>query len=556
MKKTALCIAIAMLNSFCLFAQTPFYVPASGLVAWYPFKFNANDRSGNGINGTVTNASLTTDRFGNCNSAYYFNGSNAYISASSSSFNSLNHFTISFWLQVDNYPSAGSYMITKGNETSGGSPLSFRCYTGALPFQYLGTDNFISGTPVVRYATTSAFSSNNWHHLTLTYDGSDQIVYIDGTSSTSVSQTGSLRTNTDPLMIGARFFAGNLQDAFEGKLDDIGVWNRALTATEVADLYQGEGDIPNYLPATNLIAWYPFKFNANDKSGNAINGIVNSASLADDRFGNCNSAYYFNGTNAYIAAKSSLLDNLNQFTINYWYQIDAYPLSGSYMITKGDETSGGVPLSFRSYVGGSPFQYVGSDNFTTGTPPTRYATISSFSANDWHNFTMLYDGVSQKAYIDGVLTDSIPQSGTLVTNTDSIRFGARIYAGSLMNAYEGKLDDIAIWDVALTAADIAAIYNASATNTYTKKGYTGIVGTQTLQKYATLYPNPASKTITIETEQNGLGATYSIYNALGAIVKEGILMEFSNSMDVENLNSGVYTIMFSKNIAAIRFIKN
>ena len=64
-----------------IMAQIPSYIPTSGLAAYYPFTGNANDLSGNGHNGTVTGATLTTDRFGNPNSAYSFNGTSSYIYA-------------------------------------------------------------------------------------------------------------------------------------------------------------------------------------------------------------------------------------------------------------------------------------------------------------------------------------------------------------------------------------------------------------------------------------------------------------------------------------------
>ena len=64
------------------FGQTvPSYIPTSGLVGWWPFNGNANDESGNGNNGMVNGATLTSDRFGNTNSAYNFNGMNDFITA-------------------------------------------------------------------------------------------------------------------------------------------------------------------------------------------------------------------------------------------------------------------------------------------------------------------------------------------------------------------------------------------------------------------------------------------------------------------------------------------
>ena len=61
--------------------------------------------------------------------------------------------------------------------------------------------------------------------------------------------------------------------------------------------------LPSYLPSNGLVAWYPFNGNANDESGNGNghDGVVNGATLTDDRFGNVLSAYYLNGQTDYIA---------------------------------------------------------------------------------------------------------------------------------------------------------------------------------------------------------------------------------------------------------------
>lgn len=74
-------LAFLVLTSLHLSAQQvlPTYIPANGLVGWWPFTGNANDSSGNGNHGTVAYAALTTDRFGNLNSAYAFNGLNSKI---------------------------------------------------------------------------------------------------------------------------------------------------------------------------------------------------------------------------------------------------------------------------------------------------------------------------------------------------------------------------------------------------------------------------------------------------------------------------------------------
>jgi hypothetical protein len=101
MKKTILFLALGfLLTTQTLFAQVPSYVPTNGLVGYWPFNGNANDESGNGNNGVVNGASLTTDRFGNANSAYSFNGSSNYIQISDASALRLSEtdYTISVWI--------------------------------------------------------------------------------------------------------------------------------------------------------------------------------------------------------------------------------------------------------------------------------------------------------------------------------------------------------------------------------------------------------------------------------------------------------------------------
>ena len=97
MKKTLLTL-IAFILGLTAFSQIPNYVPQNGLVGWWPFNGNANDESGNGNNGTVNGATLTTDRFGNVNQAYGFDGNSQNIEVSNSSSLNPNELTISVWI--------------------------------------------------------------------------------------------------------------------------------------------------------------------------------------------------------------------------------------------------------------------------------------------------------------------------------------------------------------------------------------------------------------------------------------------------------------------------
>ncbi len=83
--------------------NVPAYVPTNGLVGWWPFNGNANDESGNGNNGTVNGATLTTDRFGILNRAYDFDGVNDRIKIPFNNIYSNDTGSVSLWMKKVNY---------------------------------------------------------------------------------------------------------------------------------------------------------------------------------------------------------------------------------------------------------------------------------------------------------------------------------------------------------------------------------------------------------------------------------------------------------------------
>ena len=99
--KIKLFLVSFLLNITISVAQTiPSYLPKNGLVGWWPFNGNANDESGNNNHGSIKRATLTTDRNGKVNSAYYFNNS-SYISVKNiPSLNNTTNFSISVWEQI------------------------------------------------------------------------------------------------------------------------------------------------------------------------------------------------------------------------------------------------------------------------------------------------------------------------------------------------------------------------------------------------------------------------------------------------------------------------
>ena len=211
----------------------------NGLVAYYPFNGNANDASGNGNNGIVYNATLTPDRFGSPASAYDFNGTNSYIDIpQNSGLNSLTtNFTLSAWIweQADN--TNGGYRIidkTLAKLSNGWLLDAFDCSSQTA--DRLRLQGVANNSCNVQGGTD--FSRMQWHHVVATVSGTNGSVYMDGILDGS-GNVGNIPVNTLDVFIGyAHVYQGaGAVNWFNGVIDDVRIYNRALSSNEVAQLY-------------------------------------------------------------------------------------------------------------------------------------------------------------------------------------------------------------------------------------------------------------------------------------------------------------------------------
>jgi len=238
-KKNLLLTGIAILGIITTtMAQIPSYVPTSGLVGWYGFNGNANDLSTNSNNGTVKGATLTTDRFGNANSAYSFNGISDYIEVvSSTSLSFTTAVSFSFWVNIPdltfNTTGLPERVPIGKQRTSSTQGINFetndKIGTAGTPQFYLN-----SGSSVVQYEDTKALGLNTWIHLVGTYDGTTVKLYSNNVLLGTSTGTLNLSSITENLFFGKD---GALGRFFKGKIDDIKIYNRALTDCDVDSLF-------------------------------------------------------------------------------------------------------------------------------------------------------------------------------------------------------------------------------------------------------------------------------------------------------------------------------
>ncbi len=460
------------------FNMTPKIVP-DGLVGWWTFDGGdmsngvALDRGGNARNAQLNNiATSTFYRLGKAGQAFNFDGSNDFASTTANTaLNGATQLTIAGWVKKNSLTSRGA-IFTRW--TSASNWLSIQLAT-------TNDFNFIVGNGGTTYGTLESPADTAWHHYALVYDGSQAtnatklIAYVDGVATT-LSFTGTIPT-TAPTMTNSDRLGYDTHNSLslDGVLDDVRLYNRALTPTEIRALAGAGGLKAGVSSATQLVRDYleaHWTFDGKyvgtgalrDASGRgrhgAPSGIATSTFYA---LGKVGQGAVFDGVDDYVDFGTGFA-NFQQTT----------PFSGSAWVktTAAEQvvimakfargTTAGWQFSLSNLPAGKPELILADASITN----FRMASAAN-AVNDgtWHHVAFTYDGSSSASgitiYIDG------EEAGTVVVNnTDpgaladsALRLGQR--AGTLLGYFSGGLDDIRIYSRELSATEIQALYRAT-----------------------------------------------------------------------------------------------
>ena len=232
-------------------------IPEEDLILYMPFNGNALDESGNLNNGSINGASLTTDRFGHDDSAYYFDGIDDYITISNNNLNPTSDVTFSFWFSpTEDWTASSDHQIffqsDIAGDTSGDFIISFNrtnCWSfpstddGKVNFELQGdfeNNNSIdcSAYGLTRVSsTTDTWDSNQWYNVSLIIDGGVMKIYVNGVLENTYVTNSSLFVENQLVHIG-RYFSPQHLSAFNGKIDDIRVYHSALNEEEIISIYE------------------------------------------------------------------------------------------------------------------------------------------------------------------------------------------------------------------------------------------------------------------------------------------------------------------------------
>lgn len=254
----------------CLSGSLIAQVPTNGLIGYWPFSGNAMDESGNGNNGIVHGATLASDRDGNTNSAYFFDGNSDYISIDPvSDVDEIGDFTISVWANcyswerqpdIANATVVDQQYVFDGHSHS--ETVSSDYIRDGFLINYKLTDDdtkYIMNT--IQIMESSSFFNfleigpevlNNWHHTIFIRTGNESYHYINGQLIDKDNPNSALLNMQHKWFIGT--FSGNNPNYsnfnynFHGKIDDLIIYNRAIDSLEVQNLYQNESNCYETIP--------------------------------------------------------------------------------------------------------------------------------------------------------------------------------------------------------------------------------------------------------------------------------------------------------------------
>ena len=423
MKNTLLLISILFSNL--LISQTPYYIPSNGLVGYWPFEGNANDVSNNLNSGMVHGATLTSDRFGNVNSAYLYNGINQWIDvANTNSLNPSNQITISVWVQTsvvqNNTGIVGKWNNFNGSIGNGQEQYAIQASSQGVYFD--------TKTSVQKNLAESniMYNNGNWHNYVGVWDGTIMKLYRDSILVNSTSQLGLISSFNQKLEIG-RYAGGQgnglNQNYFNGKIDDIGIWNRALNQQEITAIYKScsnpiatitpqsattfcEGNSVTLNASTGVgytYEWYNNNFQINNASGSSFTSFISGNYTVKVIDGTCNT----------FSAITNVI--VNQNPVVSLASLSSFINNNSNSITLVGTPNGGIYIG--SGVSGNSFnpQLSGLGNKTV----TYNYTNSNNCSGSASSSTIVYDTT-------GVVCTSYDT--TFITVTDTLIINAH-FAG-------------------------------------------------------------------------------------------------------------------------------
>lgn len=416
----------------------------NGLLARYDFSNNVLDQSGNNRNGLANTALFTKDRFGNSNSALSFNGVNQYVTLGN--WFNYQEFTISFWVNAGATQTNDYAELIDNNHTQFRSWFAQQDNTSNNLY-YFGAYGSPRGDVFFNLTST-------WNHLTFVKGAGLVKVFLNGKLVNTATHGGTITYDgTQNLILGAWYASGGFARFWKGSMDDLKLYNRALSDTEITTIFQAEA--PNPSLSAGLFANYKFDGNANDVSGKGNNGTINgSATFTTDRFGQANKALNFDGVDDHVSVpNNNTLSGFNEITLSAWVNHNQTTGTLGAIIAKWYQS---VQDNYLMVVEGGTNKFGASTNNERNVP---FYSPNSIPINTWNHLVFTHNSSGDWLYFNGYLVASNTISGNIIYSSQNLLIGADSNLGTLWRFFKGKIDDVRLYNRALSRLEVQQLYD-------------------------------------------------------------------------------------------------
>ena len=400
---------------------------------------NGTANNGTGNDG-ATNGTLTYQS-GKFQNALSFDGVDDYVDAgdpASVDFGA-GDFTLEAWVKLATTTEGNSSREMIISKDDGTNRQFFLAVDGlADNLHKIRISYFVSGSQIYADTNSTAISDTNWHHVAGIRNGSNFLVYVDGVSLpvTTTGTLGTMNATSAKLVIGGRVWPA-YPDHFPGSIDEVAVYNTALTQAQITDHYRrgiAEDATVNETAGNT--------FGPND--GNTYGPVTTAGNTG------LNQALSFNGTNDFVMiAHSNDLEAGTNFSVEAWFiNTDIDQTTERYIVSK--------------YNGGTNYWKLGKKIASNGDFGFKVSTGSysatalisgqQYNDNEWHHAVGVKSGTDLYLYIDGNLAAS--GSNSNLGSTSGAGYQWIGYSPPAIAFWKGSIDEVAIWNKALTQQDI------------------------------------------------------------------------------------------------------
>ncbi len=374
------------------------------------------------------NTPSTTGKFGR---AADFDGTADYLSLADTSYlEPTSNLTVSAWVKFDDLPSVegeDATIIHKSHSVSPWTAYELKCEDTDNTCTFIWSN---STTAQATY-TNTALQANRWYHLAGVKTDTHIQVYVDGKLESSTPVSGTFLNSDGNLRIGS----GDSEHFTDGQIDEVRLYNRALTPLEIEYLY-------SWSPGP--VAHWTFDQNtgtsAYDYSTNNFTATLGTSTATPSWVsGKFNSALSFDGgDHATVANDDKLVLGNQDFTVSAWV-IDRNDDASYYTWLAKGETASGEWIFYHSQTNKLRF-YAHS-----GAIDMNYTT--TFSDGNWHHIAVIRQGTTATMYLDGVAVATDTSATADLTSTKILSIGASEEGANRKTV--GSMDDVKIYNYAL-----------------------------------------------------------------------------------------------------------